>query len=112
MAELTEGGEWGLSGRRVAEVLGVGEATVRRDKETAPNGALDAAEQIGPATDAAPNGARSPHVARATGENEWYTPKEYIEAGPTPYRVFGWRTGSISVLRLVLRGFIPHGRAH
>lgn len=49
--------EEGFSQRQTAEILGVGEATVRRDKETAPNGADWLPEQAESHT-TAPNGAQ------------------------------------------------------
>jgi phage N-6-adenine-methyltransferase len=78
VAELTEGE--GLSNRKAAEVLGIGEATIRRDRQGAPNGASEGVQDVELETLPAPNDAPVPHVARATGENEWYTPKEYIDA--------------------------------
>jgi hypothetical protein len=89
VAELTEGE--GLSNREAAEVLGIGEATVRRDKERAPNGAREVSEQIALGVEGAPSGASVAHVARATGENEWYTPKEYIGVPRTDSRPAGPR---------------------
>ena len=44
MAELTEGE--GLSNREAAAVLGVGEATVRRDREASSNDEVDTPGQI------------------------------------------------------------------
>lgn len=75
MAELTEGE--GLSNRQAAEVLGVSKETVRQDR-LGKNLPPDDSEQI---EDAAATGKNlPPHVARASGENEWYTPPDYIKA--------------------------------
>jgi ParB family chromosome partitioning protein len=81
VAELTEGE--GLSNVQAAEVLGVDERTVRRDKRKSANADDEALEQIAPDDGPSANAEPLPHVARATGENEWYTPAEYIEAART-----------------------------
>jgi ParB family chromosome partitioning protein len=75
VAELTEGE--GLSNRKAAEVLGVSKETVRQDR-LGKNLPPDESQQIEDAATVGKN--LPPHVARATGENEWYTPKEYIDA--------------------------------
>ena len=77
--ELTEGE--GLSNREAAKILGVGEATIRRDKEPALNDAPEHDGQIPTESDAASNDAPKPaHVGKNAGDNEWYTPSEYIAA--------------------------------
>jgi len=95
VAELTEGE--GLSNREAAEVLGVGKSTVQRDRKAVPNGTAEPSEQIELGAKAGPNG--TPHVARATGENEWYTPPEYVEAAraepPPPANAGGFSLASV-----------------
>src|SRR5674476_1064506 len=67
--ELTEKG---LSTREIGEVLGVGDSTVQRDQQAAPNGADEPAEPSidgGVEGEAAPNGADEP-LANADSEPE------------------------------------------
>ena len=66
--------EEGMSARQIGDVLGVGKSTVDRDFGPVPNGTPAAESEPGPV----PNG--TPHVSHNSGENEWYTPIEYIEA--------------------------------
>jgi phage N-6-adenine-methyltransferase len=77
--ELTapeDDGGMGFTQRQAGEVLGVGRSTVNRDlSQMGQPAALDEDE---PAA-GVPNGTR-PHVAQATGEDEWYTPAPYIVA--------------------------------
>jgi ParB family chromosome partitioning protein len=71
----------GMSNRAIADVLGVGETTVRRDLDPAPNGASELGDQEALGA-IAPNGALEPepHVTRNSGVDEWYTPSEYLNA--------------------------------
>jgi len=77
--ELTE--DVGLSLRQAAKVLGVGEATIRRDRANAPHGASQGDSQIETEPSNAPNDA--PQLSRAlysSDSDDWRTPKEIIDA--------------------------------
>jgi ParB family chromosome partitioning protein len=76
----------GLSNREAAEVLGIDAHTVRRDVDgaNAPPTNGFSHEEASPAGANAPPAdlprESLPHVANNTGNNEWYTPPEIIEA--------------------------------
>lgn len=76
--ELTEGE--GLSNVKAAEILGVSKDTVRRDRDSA-NAQPELPEEIEPSQENGANAQpKSAHVAANAGDNEWYTPPEYIAA--------------------------------
>src|SRR5262249_50646896 len=74
-----------VSNRTIAKVVGVDEITVRRDTATnvAPDLKISNENKDGNsewATNAAPAGTSPVRGTQGTGENEWFTPTEYIEA--------------------------------
>ena len=71
VAELSEAG---MSTREIADVVGVDQSTVVRDA----NSSEDEEEYIGEESKVAVN-ASAPQ-RNSTGDNEWYTPPEYIAA--------------------------------
>jgi len=68
----------GMSYRAIAEATGVSAPTVMRAVD-APGVTFVTPHIIGKDGKIYP--ATKPHIAQATGESEWYTPKEYIDAG-------------------------------
>lgn len=83
VARLTSAG---FSQRAIASALGIGLGTVGRDQSSAPNGAVVPSKVTGldgrtverhPEVDSGPRPIRA---QLNTGNNEWYTPAEYIHA--------------------------------
>lgn len=58
----------------------MGESTVRKDLRPAGKSAPDEENQIAEIDEIAGKSAPKPHVTQAAGDNEWYTPPEYIAA--------------------------------
>ena len=80
VAELTEGE--GLSNVKAAEILGVGEATVRRDRDTSPNDEPAQGEQIDAEPDTSPNDEPAPtrELLAQSDQNDWRTPRRFLDA--------------------------------
>jgi hypothetical protein len=75
------------SQRAIAATLGVGQATVSRalkmdidSNESKPKKGHKQNQGVTDSSDSNESKPEKPHVSHATGNNEWYTPPNYIEA--------------------------------